>query len=69
MRGELLPKNKCCYYEIGTPEKFFIIMLLYHSPVFEAWKVPKRQVEVSCDVMPHLAANQTAVESRTNSSG
>ena len=24
--------------------------LVYHSPMLEAWKVPKRPVEVSCDV-------------------
>ena len=27
--------------------------LAYHLPVFEAWKVPKRPVEVSCDITPH----------------
>ena len=39
--------------------------------MFEAWKVPKRPVEVSCDVTQHLVAYQTAVETRTkfNSSG
>ena len=43
--------------------------LVYHSPMFEAWKVPKRPVEVSSDVTQHLLAYQTAVGNRTNSSG
>ena len=43
--------------------------VVYHSPMFEAEKVPKRPVEVSCDVTQHLAAYQTAVETGTNSSG
>ena len=43
--------------------------LVYHSPMFEAWKVPKRLVEVSCDVTQHLVAYRTAVGTRTNSSG
>ena len=43
--------------------------LVYHSPLFEAWKVPKRPVEVSCDVTQHLVAHRTAVETRTNSTG
>ena len=43
--------------------------LVYHSPMFKAWKVPKRPVEVSCDVTQHLAAHRTAVETRTSSSG
>ena len=43
--------------------------LVYHSPMFEAWKVPGRPAEVSCDVMQHLVANRTAVETRTKSSG
>ena len=43
--------------------------LVYHSPMFEAWKVPKRLVEVSCDVTQHLLAYRTAVRNRTNSSG
>ena len=30
--------------------------LVYHSPMFEAWKVPKRLVEVSGDVTQHLLA-------------
>ena len=30
--------------------------LVYHSPMFEAWKVPKRPVEVSCDVTQHFMA-------------
>ena len=37
--------------------------------MLEAWKVPKRLVEVSCDVMQHLVAYRTAVGTRTNSSG
>ena len=52
-------------YDRATPEKF----LVYHSPMFEAWKVPKRPVEVSCDVTQHLVAYWTAVGTRTNSSG
>ena len=43
--------------------------LVYHSPMFEAWKVPKRPVEVLCDVMQHLVAHRTAVGTQTNSSG
>ena len=43
--------------------------LVYHSPMFEAWKVPKRPVEVPCDVTQHLAVYRTAVGTRTNSSG
>ena len=43
--------------------------LVHHSPMFEAWKVPKRPVEVSCDVTQHLVAYRTAVGTRTNSSG
>ena len=43
--------------------------LVYHSPMFEAWKVPKRPVEVACDVTQHLVAYRTAVGARTNSSG
>ena len=30
--------------------------LVYHSPMFEAWKVPNRPDEVSCDVTLHLVA-------------
>ena len=40
--------------------------LVYHSPMFEVWKVPKRLVEVSCDVTQHLVAYRTAVDTRTN---
>ena len=29
---------------------------MYHWPIFEAWKVPKRPVEVSCEVTQHLMA-------------
>ena len=43
--------------------------LPYHSPMFEAWKVPKRPVEVSCDVTQHLLAYRTAIGARTNNSG
>ena len=39
--------------------------LVYHSPIFEAWKVPKKPVEVSCDVTLHLVTYQTAVETWT----
>ena len=44
-------------------------VLVYHLPMFKACKVPKRPVEVSCDVTQHLVAYRTAVETRTNSSG
>ena len=44
-------------------------LLVYHSPMFEAWKVPKRPVKVSCDVTQHLVAYRTAAGTRTNSSG
>ena len=43
--------------------------LVYHSPMCEAWKLPKRSVEVLCDVTQHLVTYHTAVETRTNSSG
>ena len=43
--------------------------LVYHSHMFEAWKVPKRPVEVPCDVTQHLVAYRTAVGTQTNSSG
>ena len=43
--------------------------LVYHSPIFKAWKVPKRPVEVSCDITQHLVAYRTAVGTQTNSSG
>ena len=42
--------------------------LVYHLPMFEAWKVPKRPVEVSCDITQHLVEYWTAVGTRTNSS-
>ena len=32
---------------IELPLKGFLV---YHSPVFETWNVPKRPVEVLCDV-------------------
>ena len=38
-------------------------LLVYHSPMFKAWKA-----EVSCDVTQHLLAYRTAVGNRTNSS-
>ena len=37
--------------------------------MFEALKVPKRPVEVSCDVTQLLLAYRTAIGNRTNSSG
>ena len=43
--------------------------VVYHSPMFETWKVPKRPVEVSCDVTQHLLAYRTDVGNWTNSSG
>ena len=43
--------------------------LVYYSPMFEAWKVPKRPVEVPCDVTQQLVEYWTAVATRTNSSG
>ena len=43
--------------------------LVYHSPMFDAWKVPKRPAEVSCDVTQHLVAYRTAVETRADSLG
>ena len=43
--------------------------LVYHLPMFEAWMVPKRVVEVSCDVTQHLLAYRTAVGNRTSTSG
>ena len=29
-----------------------VFFLVHHSPIFEAWKVPYRPVEVLCDVVP-----------------
>ena len=66
LKGEHSPKIKYGYYDRASPEKFFLV---YHSPMLEAWKVPKRPVEVSCDVTQHLVAYRTAVGTRTNSSG
>ena len=43
--------------------------LVYHSPMFEAWKVPKRPLEVSCDVTQRLVAYRNTVGTRTNSFG
>ena len=43
--------------------------LVYHSPMFEAWKLPKRPVEVSCDVVQYLVTYNTALGTRTNISG
>ena len=65
VRGELSPKIS----EADMTELPRKSVLAYHSPIFEAWKVPKRPIEVSCDVMQHLLAYRTAVETRTNSSG
>ena len=42
--------------------------LVCHSPMFEAWKVPKRPVKVPCDVTQNLVVYWTAVEPRANSS-
>ena len=36
-------------------------VLVYHSPIFQAWKAPKRPVEVSCDVTQHLVEYRTAI--------
>ena len=36
--------------------------LVYHSPMFEAQKVPERPVEVSCDITQHLVAYRASVE-------
>ena len=65
LKGNSQPKNKCGLYDRTSPE----IFLVYHSPIFEAWKAPKKPVEVSCDVTQHLVACRTAVDTRTNSSG
>ena len=65
VKGEVSPQIKCGYYDRATPEKF----LVYHSPMFETWKVPKSPAEVLCDVTQHLLAYRTAVGNRTNSSG
>ena len=43
--------------------------LVCQSPMFEAWKVPKRPVEATCDVMQWLVAYGTAVETRANNTG
>ena len=70
LKRTLAKKNNCGYYDRASPEKlFFFSFLMYHSPMLEAWKVPKRPVEVSRDVTQHLVAYRTAVDTRTNSSG
>ena len=43
--------------------------LVFGPPMFKAKTDPKRPVEVSCDITQHLMAYQTAVDTRTNSSG
>ena len=62
IKGELSPKKLA-----NMIEQFLKSFLVYRSPMFEAWKVPKRPVEVSCDVMLHLMAYRTAIETLTNS--
>ena len=69
-QGAALKGN--CHQKVSVANTIELLLksfLVYHSPMFEAWKVPKRPVEVSCDVMQHLVAYRTAVETRTNSSG
>ena len=64
-KGELSPKKRVDNM-IELLLKSFLVYLL---PMFEVWKVPKRPVEVSCDITQHLAAYRTAVETRTDSFG
>ena len=42
---------------VSLQELLLKSVLVYCSPIFEAWKVPKRPVEVLCDVTPDLAAH------------
>ena len=55
-----------CVYMIDLLLKCFLVC---QSPMFETWKVPKRPVEVTSDVMQRLVAYGTAVETWTNNSG
>ena len=43
--------------------------LVYHSPICEAWKVPKKPIEVLCDVKHHWVAYQAAVRAQIYCSG
>ena len=64
VEGEFTPK-----LSMGNMiEQLLKSFLVYHSSMFEAWKVPKTPTEVSCDVTQHLVAYRTAVGTRTNSS-
>ena len=45
VKGELSPKISVA----NMIELLLKSFLVYHSPMFEAWKVPKRPVEVSRD--------------------
>ena len=51
---------------VELPLKSFLV---YYSLMFEAWTVPKKLVELLCDVTQHLVAYWTVVETRTSSSG
>ena len=56
------------HQKLSVPNMLELLLksfLVYHSPMFEAWKVPKRPVEVSCDVTQNLVAYRTAVGTRT----
>ena len=68
--NELLKGNSHQKFSVANMIELLLkSILVYHSPMFEAWKVPKRPVEVLCDVTQHLLAYRAAVENRTNSSG
>ena len=43
--------------------------LVYHSPICEAWKAPKKPIEVSGDVKHHLVAYQAALRAQIYFSG
>ena len=42
IKRELSPKLECGFV--------IELLMMYDSPMFEAWKVPKRPVNVLCDV-------------------
>ena len=55
LKGNSHQKNKCGFM-IELLLKSFFFSMRYHLPMFEAWKIPKRPVEVLCDVTQHLVA-------------
>ena len=56
-KGELSPKTRCGLYDRVSSEGFYGVSLAY----IRSLKVPKRPVEVSCDVTQHLVAYNAGV--------